>query len=228
MELKNVKVIPGVVIDGEDPKRLGRIKCVANGEFDNATMKTEHMHWCKPFTCGSGYQNMSKPIKGQKIWLLHDSTNYYDYWYIPYWEPNQNTMSALKDDYDVVVSRSGEGYGAQLFYNAQDGFIERIKNDGLIQMKPNCDILCQSNGAEVSIVGHEVQLGAIGGSHEYKAVLGEVLRDILTDLEQAFGMLSGACTVWTVAPLRPGFDAAKQAISMHIKKLLSTKVFLSK
>ena len=81
MKLNNCEIRPGVVVTADDPKKMGRIKAVVPGWFNNASMHEEDMFWIAPFTSGSGYQRVSKCIEGQKVWVLHDSTNEYEYYY---------------------------------------------------------------------------------------------------------------------------------------------------
>ena len=104
MKLSNCEIRPGVVVTADDPKKMGRIKAVVPGWFDNSSMNEEDMFWIAPFTSGSGYQRVSKCLEGQKVWVLHDSTNEYEYYYVTMWETNINTTAAQQDfDYDVLV-----------------------------------------------------------------------------------------------------------------------------
>lgn len=66
MKLSNCEIRPGVVVTADDPKKMGRIKAVVPGWFNNASMHEEDMFWIAPFTSGSGYQRVSKCIEGQK------------------------------------------------------------------------------------------------------------------------------------------------------------------
>ena len=63
MKLSNCEIRPGVVVTADDPKKMGRIKAVVPGWFNNASMHEEDMFWIAPFTSGSGYQRVSKCIE---------------------------------------------------------------------------------------------------------------------------------------------------------------------
>ena len=54
MKLSNCEIRPGVVVTADDPKKMGRIKAVVPGWFNNASMHEEDMFWIAPFTSGSG------------------------------------------------------------------------------------------------------------------------------------------------------------------------------
>ena len=66
MKLADVEMIPGVVVDDEDPKFLGRLKISAPGEFDVDSMDINDMFWVYPFPVG-GYQSFSHMLKGSKV-----------------------------------------------------------------------------------------------------------------------------------------------------------------
>ena len=117
MKLADVEMIPGVVVDDEDPKFLGRLKISAPGEFEVDSMDINDMFWVYPFPVG-GYQSFSHMLKGSKVWLIKNTKNYYEYWYLPYFEMNANTFNLVnskkKYDADVLVSRSDGSNNIQM------------------------------------------------------------------------------------------------------------------
>lgn len=174
---------PGVVVTADDPKKMGRIKAVVPGWFDNSSMNEEDMFWISPFTSGSGYQRVSKCIEGQKVWVLHDSTNEYEYYYVTMWETNINTTVAQQDfDYDVLVSRSGKSVGAQMFYTGNQGFVTRIGEHAQTRISQSGDIENKSNGTEISIRGSKAFVG-LSEKCEDPMVRGNKLYELLSNLK---------------------------------------------
>ena len=94
MLLNNCELIPGVVQSSKDPENLGRIKCVIPGVIDSETMSLENMPWAYPLGMAH-YQSFSKPIEGQKVWVLINKSNYNEYWYLPFFEYNDKTKEYL-------------------------------------------------------------------------------------------------------------------------------------
>ena len=152
MKLADVEMIPGVVVDDEDPKFLGRLKISAPGEFDVDSMDINDMFWVYPFPVG-GYQSFSHMLKGSKVWLIKNTKNYYEYWYLPYFEMNANTFNLVnskkKYDADVIVSRSDGSNNIQMYYNPEDGFNQKI-GFASINIMPDGTISITTGGAAPS------------------------------------------------------------------------------
>ena len=68
MKFSETELLPGVVIDVDDPKMLGRVKATVPTLFDENIMNKEGMPWIYPLTM-IGYQGFSKLQKGSKIYL---------------------------------------------------------------------------------------------------------------------------------------------------------------
>lgn len=228
MKLSNCEILPGTIVTAEDPKKMGRVKAVVPGWFDNATMNEEDMFWIAPFTTGAGYQRVSKPLEGQKIWVLHDSTNEYEYYYLPMWETNINTTAAQQDfDYDVLVSRSGKSAGAQMFYTGQQGFVTRIGEHAQTQINQAGDIENKSNGIEMSVRGAKAYVG-LEGKCEDPMVRGNQLYKILSDLKAGLDKLNNLVQVNPYCNnLCPGILQCSKAISDTIDTMNSKTSFVS-
>lgn len=191
-------MIPGVVVDDQDPKFLGRLKISAPGEFDVDTMNIDDMFWVYPFPVG-GYQSFSRMLKGSKVWLLKNTKNYYEYWYLPYFEMNGNTYdlvnSKAKYDADVLVSRSDGSNNIQLYYNPQDGFNQKI-GFASINILPDGTINITTGGASPSAAKFHTNsksniIGYDGSDRPHQlTVMGENLHKLLDDLNGAFKTLS--------------------------------------
>lgn len=150
MELKNCWMKPAVVVDDYDPLHIGRIKAVAAEVFDNSTMDIKAMYWAYPLTM-SGSQSYSRMMNGQKVWLIHDETNYYEYWYIPYHEQFAVTDGEMADDpggwSDVLHARPLGGHNASISYNDVAGYNEILRTAN-IQIGHDGKITLNSGGAK--------------------------------------------------------------------------------
>lgn len=226
MKLSDLDLYVGVVVDANDPKHLCRVKAVAPGLFDNSTMDINDMHWVHPFTA-QGYQRVSKPMEGQKIWILNDKTNEYGYWYLPYPELNTNTTACVQsDDTDVIVSRSGAGVGNQMYYNRDEGFVTRTSTEGCQQLLPNGDIKNTSNGTVVSQEGGQVFVGEDKGA-AHQMVLGDKLQELLGNLAKDLSNLSvKAGSFWATAGLASDFATASSNINNALQSILANKSFI--
>lgn len=227
MKLNNCEILPGTVVSSDDPKKMGRIKAVVPGWFDTTSMDKESLFWIMPFTTG-GYQRVSKCLEGQKVWVLHDSTNEYEYYYIPMFETNINTSVAQKDyDYDVLVSRSGRTVGAQMYYTGEQGFVTRIGEHSETSMNQSGDIQNRSNGAEMSIKQSKIYCGIEGKCSE-PLVKGNKLYKLLSDLKTGLDELQqkAQSSCYTVN-LCPAILKCSQAIADTLDDMNSKTVFTS-
>ena len=198
MKLADVEMIPGVVVDDEDPKFLGRLKISAPGEFDVNSMDINDMFWVYPFPVG-GYQSFSHMLKGSKVWLIKNTKNYYEYWYLPYFEMNANTFNLVnskkKYDADVLVSRSDGSNNIQMYYNPEDGFNQKI-GFASINIMPDGTISITTGGAAPSAGTFHTnsknnEIGYDGGEYPRQfAVMGENLHKLLDELNGKFKTLA--------------------------------------
>ena len=198
MKLADVEMIPGVVVDDEDPKFLGRLKISAPGEFEVDSMDINDMFWVYPFPVG-GYQSFSHMLKGSKVWLIKNTKNYYEYWYLPYFEMNANTFNLVnskkKYDADVLVSRSDGSNNIQMYYNPEDGFNQKI-GFASINIMPDGTISITTGGAAPSAGTFHTnsknnEIGYDGGEYPRQfAVMGENLHKLLDELNGKFKTLA--------------------------------------
>lgn len=198
MKLADVEMIPGVVVDDEDPKFLGRLKISAPGEFEVDSMDINDMFWVYPFPVG-GYQSFSHMLKGSKVWLIKNTKNYYEYWYLPYFEMNANTFNLVnskkKYDADVLVSRSDGSNNIQMYYNPEDGINQKI-GFASINIMPDGTISITTGGAAPSAGTFHTnsknnEIGYDGGEYPRQfAVMGENLHKLLDELNGKFKTLA--------------------------------------
>lgn len=218
MTLNNYDLSPGVVVNAEDPKFLGRVQCIIAGKTNPDTMDPSKLPWCAPFM-SFGYQRISKPMEGQKIWVLHNINNYYEYYYIPMWELNQNTaVIPAEQYYDVLVSRPGEGVGAQSYYTEDQGFVTRIGNDVSSTMTNENTIVHTDNNVEMAIRDGHVYHGGIEEEAE-PAILGEQLYNLLKTLS---GDLNTTAEVAKSNPYTQPLYAPLAQASQNLSKAIET------
>lgn len=227
MKLKDVELIPGVVVEDKDPMYLGRVKVAAPGEFDVDTMDIRDMFWVYPILPQWGYQGFSRLLKGSKVWLIKNTANYYEYWYIPYFEMNDNTFNVVNTDEkyvaDVVISRIANSMNVQFYYNDLNGFCQ-ILGFANINMRPDGTIFINSGGSDrgASNIYMNAKVNQIGWDPEedkYQwAARGENLAAFIGDLQKD---LTNLATLAKSSPytahLEPGFTKAAKTCGNYVK-----------
>ena len=162
MLLNNCELTPAVILSVDDPKKLGRIKCIIPGIIDSSTMSEENIPWCYPFSM-SRYQSFSKCIPGQKVWVLINKSNYNEYWYLPFFEYNEISKNHLEEVYDndnpeIFMSRCLGENNAMSTYDDKNGFSEKI-GDHHIDLHPEGHVSIVGGDGQVDINGGIVTLG---------------------------------------------------------------------
>jgi len=213
MQLHNCELLPAVIVDVEDPKKLGRIKCVIPGYVDPSFSK-ENMPWVRPLSMYN-HQCFSKPIKGYKVWVLVNKSNYNEYWYFPFFELNDVSKEFLESTYDkhnpeVIISHNCGGNHATLTYDEENGFSIRLGQHH-IKLHPDGKITILGGDGIIEIEGSKIKIGNTGGTDE-PAVLGDKLVTILDKLKDAMLILKGE-SQGMLSPLYKGFDKAVEALS---------------
>lgn len=228
MKLSNVELIPGVIVDIEDPKKLGRIKATVPGLF-SPDMTKETLPWIYRLSM-SQTNTFDCPIVGSKIWCINNKDNYCEYWYIPYFEIADHGKEVIQnyDNTQLVFSRqNSSGTTSQLYYNDGEGIV--VKNDSSkINLDKNGDLTAVSkSGKELLLKSDKVQIGKTGGSYE-EAVLGDKLKTLLSNLQTGISIVASTAarsphTLPLVSPLN---DLSSQLAS-DITKILSKNVNLN-
>jgi hypothetical protein len=223
MKLKDVELIPGVVVENEDPMYMGRVKVSAPGEFDVDTMKIKDMFWVYPLSMW-GYQSFSRMMKGSKVWLIHNTANYYEYWYIPYFELNANTATHIYGDdatytCDMVISRSNGSADIQFYYNTAEGFVQKLGMASIEMMSDGSIFLTPGGGSAGDGIFHTNakmnEIGADNGDDLQFACRGENMVSMMNDLQSNFQeLLKSAST----SPYTTHLVASLQKISDTLGK----------
>ena len=229
MKLSECEVLPGVVIDVEDPKHIGRVKAMVPTWFDSDVMEKEALPWIWP--CGmGGYQRFSKLENGRKIWVLHNKENDLEYWYWPMFEETEQSKPII-DQYDstelLLCRGGGESGDILIYYNDAEGIILKI-GDTKINISNNKEIHITDNTASFDIVGSKITIGKQDNLEQ--AIMGETLKNAL---EKFAGAIRNAGQKMStsnpyVSPHGPDFVNAGTDLENDLKEVLSDTVKISK
>jgi len=199
MELKDYKVIPGVVIDVDDPKYIGRVKADAPGLFNSEVMNKDGLPWVYPFTM-NGYQRFSKLMNGSKIWILTNK-NYTEFWYLPMFELNDDSKDIIsKDESDyeqseIILSRNMGDNSVYIYYSPSQGIMLKNSENTYINIKSNNEIDITAGEGHVQIKNNKVYIGQ--GDNFQPAVkyneLKTILDNLRTGLQQALPGFAPYC-----------------------------------
>lgn len=205
MDLSQCIVLPGIVIDVNDPKHIGRVKAMVPTIFDSDYMNKEAMPWVYPFGM-CGYQRFSKLENGRKIWVLHNKENDEEYWYWPMFEQTEETKEITQgyDATEVLLSRTGgEDGNIFIYYNNADGIVMKI-GETKINITSNNEIHITDAQSSIKIVGGEISIGKEGDATQ-KSIMGESLKKALdklaSNLQKIGQAASGATPVSTISTL---------------------------
>ena len=186
MKFKDCYTVPGVVIDVDDPKYIGRVKADSPGLFDSSVMNKEGLPWIYPLSM-SGYQRFSKLRNGSKIWILTDE-EHHEFWYWPMFELNQDTRNIISEnseDYsesEVLLSRPNGDNSVNIYYSPSKGIMIQNSNETIINLKPDNEIEIIGGKGNVNIKNNVVYVGNKDVDYE-RAVLGEKLKDVFKDMK---------------------------------------------
>jgi len=211
MDVANFDLVPGIIIDVNDPMKLGRIKCSAQGLFDPNTMDEDVLPWIMPIKMNK-YQMFSKQEKNRKVWILNNKNNPNEYWYFTHFEMIKITDDLVKEKYDndieVVVSRPTAALSAQFSYDNKDGFIIHY-DDWKWNMTPDGKVTCHGDQGDIDIREQHVFAGRNSEEPLYEpSTLCNSLRTVFQQLQFDFAMLKAAASQEDPL-LVPGFTSAE-------------------
>lgn len=195
MKFKDVELLPGVIVNVNDPKKQGRLKAAVPGLFDVTTMDEEGLPWIYPLTM-HGQQGFSKMMKGSKIWVFKINDNYREFWYIPMFELNSNTREIVANynEPDVLISRSAGEESIYIYYTDKDGIKLQI-GDAEINIAHDKTINIKSGTSNI-IINNNGNINIGTNEKEYEpGVMGDKLYNKLsklsTDLQNIASLASG-------------------------------------
>jgi len=229
MKLNECEVLPGIVIDIEDPKHIGRVKAMVPTWFDADVMEKEALPWIWPFGM-AGYQRFSKLELGRKIWVLHNKENDLEYWYWPMFEEIEQTKPII-DQYDsteILLARGGgESGDVLIYYNDTDGIILKI-GETKININSEKEIHITDGTSSFDIVGSNITIGKQDNLEQ--TVMGETLQKALIDfagkIKNAGQKMSSSNPY--VSPHGPDFVSAADTFKSDLQNILSDTVKISK
>ena len=216
MRLEDVELLPSVIISDIDPKKLGRVKCTVPGYLNGETMSVANMPWVYPLTM-SGYQSFSRPIKGQKVWVMKNLKNEKEYWYFPMFELNKASKEYLDGPYgqdhpEIVYARNSGGSSATLTYDDSGGFNMTV-NRHHIQVMHDGTVDITGGSGSVRIKSGVVYTGTAEDGYE-PALMGRKVNKCLSKLSaQLKALATKAQADPHTAILAQGFRDAADTIS---------------
>lgn len=179
MNLSQCIILPGIVLDVNDPKHIGRVKAMVPTIFDSDYMNKDALPWIYPFGM-NGYQRFSKLENGRKIWVLHNKENEEEYWYWPMFEQTEETKEITQgyDSTEVLLSRTcGEDGNVFIYYNNADGIVLKV-GETKINITSNNEIHITDSKSSIKIVGGLITIGKEGDEGE-QTVMGQTLQKAL-------------------------------------------------
>lgn len=225
MTLADFEILPGVVINTDDPLNQGRVKACAPGLFDTSTMEVDDLFWINPFMM-IGQQSFSKMELNSKIWILHNIHNYFEYWYIPMFEINQNSPEVMSTTSDVLLSRSINGEIVQLYYSKDTGFNLNIgdnhinlSSEGILNINASGAVITASKSG-INLQQADQQLHPAAKADEIVKALGEFCAN-LTSIATA--ATSSPYTACLASPIM----SASKSLQSKLESFKSTFVNIS-
>ena len=98
-ELIDYYIIESVIEYVDDPLKIGRVRASIPGVIHHTTTVKEALPWIRPFKMYC-YQTFTKPLKGQKIWVLVNKSNYNEFWWFPFFETTNIVQGYLNEYYE--------------------------------------------------------------------------------------------------------------------------------
>ena len=227
MYLKDFKIVPGVIIDVDDPKYIGRVKADAPGLFDSSVMSKEGLPWIYPIGM-SGYQRFSKLNTGSKIWIMVDD-DYTQFWYWPMFELNEDTkdiISSEESDYgesEILLSRNMGDNSVYIYYSPSKGIVVQHGENTSITLTPENELIMKSGDGQVTIKNNEVYVGDAETDSMQKAILGEDLVKYLNNFKTAMNAVATASNAGYTVNIAAPLKAAVQALE-NPERLLAKKI----
>lgn len=225
-ELINYYIILGEIKYNDDPMKFGRVKCDMPGVIHSATSDEEAMPWIRPFKM-SGYQTFTKPLVGQKVWVLCSKVNYNEYWWFPFYETQDFVQEYISANYDnqpdVIHARQGSAGDALFTYDDSNGYTLRL-GDNHINLKPDNTMEILANSCRIKIDGNKIYTGQ-GESIDECCLLGNKFKENRTTLSNYFEQLSNVSKPSPLSPLSPLFKLV--ANELKTETIYSKNVFIN-
>lgn len=174
-ELIDYYIIESVVEYNDDPFKIGRIRCSIPGVISHETTPKEALPWVRPFKMYC-YQTFTKPLVGQKVWVMVNKSNYNEFWWFPFYETIDIVQGYLNEYYDETpdVFHAREDFVTPVMHTWDDkqGYKWVIAED-YIDFFPTREFKLKVNECNINVVDNIIQIGGDGEGNYEKAVKGE-------------------------------------------------------
>ena len=194
MKMKNCELLPGKVVQVDDPGS-GVVRCTAPGLF-SVNDDPSLLPPITPFIPSGHRGAVSTPAEGDKVWIITEEGNSQMIWWIRRGdEPDE--VKSINPDREVVFSRDTDNGVYQLFWSDGEG-IKFLKDGSYIRISPdgNIDIVREGINRAISISPGSICLGK--GSDDESlvsthAAYGERVEDALDAIYNILSNLSKLC-----------------------------------
>lgn len=188
MKLKDVELLPGVVIENKDPLHRCRVKASVPGVFDARIMSEEGMPWICPLMM-FGNQTYSRMEIGSKIWLFKIEDNMRELWYVPMFQMQTNThgIAGAGEDSDVLACRSNGQKSFKIEHSPSKGLDMSVNGNAQLNLNADGTANLKAGSTNLNMSGSKVTIGDASTAQEM--ILGQNLKTKLTDLKKSIGEL---------------------------------------
>lgn len=202
-ELEDYYVIESVVKYDDDPFKFGRIQCDIPGVVNHKMTRKEAMPWIRPFRM-HGYQTFSRPVVGQKVWVLISKTNYNEYWWTYFHETIDIVQNFLDEYYDnqpdVFHARNTGSCDVMSTFDDERGYYTKIGED-YVNLKMNREMKIAFDGCRVMIEGNKQYSGGGDDHGSYEpGIKGDQCKQMLNDMSSQFSQLAMKCSAYPCSP----------------------------
>lgn len=186
-ELIDYYIIESVVEYNDDPLKIGRVRCSIPGVIHHTTTPTkEALPWVRPFKMYC-YQTFTKPLKGQKVWVLVNKSNYNEFWWFPFYETIDIVQGYLNEYYDDTpdVFHAREDFVTPVMHTWDDkqGYKWVIGED-YIDFFPTREFKLKVNECNINIKDNIIEIGGdVEGNYE-RAVKGDTFETWRNDMKK--------------------------------------------
>ena len=228
MKLKDCELLPGIVINVDDPEKRGRIKASVPTLFDTSVMDEEALPWIE-LGISPGYQRFSKMECGAKVMVLRNTKNYLEYYYYPIPNINSDTQNNIGDysSSEVLMSRtSGPSGNVFVYYNDKEGLVLKY-GELQVQLAPSKEIHITDGTSSFAIVGGNITIGK--EEQLEPSVMGEKLKDLIQGLGGDLVTIGTSMSSMPfVSPIGQQFIQMGTDVQTKANEILSDTVKISK
>lgn len=194
MKLIDYRLYPTVVVDADDTEKVSKIRCHVPGLFDPEA-PTEALPWIHPFNM-SGYQSFNKMRPNMHVWVIQNTINPSELWYIPMPDYIDVSDELIKehfdDDLQILLSRKTLEGAGQIYYNDKEGIVLRV-NDTRLQISPDGKIIIGNGNHMLNLLGDSASIGSTSEGFQ-PGVKGNNLINAFSDMSKAIQKVIDACT----------------------------------